>query len=167
MIFPRLNHQGNIEYIHAWHGLHEIKTTRHHRRLNSGGELEIAVRISPIIQEHLQIDAEIRHLNQHSHHINELASLISTSSLYADQLDLYKRASVQINNLLHQAQKLEQIYITLIRETLIGIKVSQYNPDDISMTYWDNQSQYVRRQHEYFRMRGDAYLTDQTRNAGL
>ncbi|MGJ3248996.1 MAG: hypothetical protein ACFE0I_23355 [Elainellaceae cyanobacterium] len=157
VIFPRLNHHGNIEYIHAWHGLHEIKTTQHRKRLNSDPELEIAVRIAPIIKEHLQIDAEIRHLNQHSHHINELANLVSSSSLYADRLDLYKRAIVQIDKLLHQAQKLEQIYIALIRETLIGIKVAQYNPDDISISLsdWHRQSQYVQRQHEYFQMRDE------------
>jgi len=110
VIFPRLNVEGDVEYIFSWHSLGvveipDMETAQQDIKLRVGKEL------APLIKEHLQIEQEILSLEEQECNVNNLADLVSTSELYSSQLELYEKALVQIENLLKKAKQFQNIYI--------------------------------------------------------
>lgn len=156
VLFPQLTEQGDVEYIYSWHHLQDVHLTQGRLNSHKRVQLNFAGNIAPIIQEHLQIDREIERLHQQYQQVERLADLVSTSDLYAEQVDLYIRGLRQIEKLMAQAEALENIYVRLIRETLIGAKVSQYNPDSISDNEPDFAGQYQQLKADYLQMKDEA-----------
>jgi hypothetical protein len=155
VIFPRLTPNGDVEYIFSWHNLDEVEIPEVEIDQNDI-KLRAAKELAPLIKEHLQIEQEILSLEEQYQKVNDLADLVSTSELYSNQLDIYERAVVEIENLLEKAEQLKKIYIHLIREGLIGIQVAGYNPDNIRDNRFAFDSQYKRIKEEYQYMRDAA-----------
>jgi hypothetical protein len=152
VVFPRINDRGNLEYIHSWHRWSEVKRA-YQRAKRPGTDLSHAVAIAPIIQEHLRIEEELKQLYQQSDQIANLADLVSTSDFYSTQSSVYERALEQIDSLIDRAKRLEQIYIRIIRETLIGVKVTQYNPDELSSSPLALDDQYEQTKAAYWQLK--------------
>jgi hypothetical protein len=160
VIFPRLTEQGDMEYIYSWHDLGSINLATS-RQSDTPALLSSSANVAPVIQDHLQIEAEIDRLLQERDKVYDLARILSTSELYANQVEIYDRALEQIENLLDKARELEQIYVRIIRETLIGLQVSRYEPDNIpgDMVSFDTQYQHLKA--EYLRMKDAATAYDE------
>lgn len=156
VVFPRLTETGDVEYIYSWHRLQDVQMAKPETIQVPGESMKLADGIMPIIQDHLQIDADITRLHQEYRKVNELADLVSTSNLYASQVHLYERALNQIDNLLRKAQELEQIYVHFIRETLIGLEVSRYDPAQITGDVVIFDAKYKQLKDEYLQMRDAA-----------
>lgn len=157
VIFPKLTKEG-IEYIYSWHNLNSIRIPALDKtRTTSRVNVKAAQELASLIKEHIQfVEPEILNLKKQWRKINELLDLVSTSELYASQEQLYERALFQIEKLLDKAEELQQLYIGFIRETLIGIKVAEYNP---SLPPDDNFAidiQYKRIKEEYQNMKETA-----------
>jgi gamma-glutamyl:cysteine ligase YbdK (ATP-grasp superfamily) len=131
----------------------DIETAQQDIKLRVGKEL------SPLIKEHLQIEQEILSLEEQDCKVNDLADLVSTSELYSSQLELYEKALVQIEKLLKKARQLQNIYIHLIREGLIGIQVAGYNPDTIQndRLAFDSKYRRIREEYQYMKDLATAY----------
>lgn len=112
-------------------------------------KLTTVQQLAPIINEHLQIKAEIKKLRKRYVKISNLAKLVAASDIYNERLHIYETALRKIINCSNQAEQLEQSYTRLVREMLIGIKVAeeevQHLPD--RETFFDLQ--YQRIQEEY------------------
>lgn len=158
IIFPRLTPDGDVEYLYSWHSLNDVKipsaeVDEKNVRLRAGREL------APLIKEHLQIEQEILSIEKQHLEISELADLVSTSDIYSSQLELYDRALVQIENLLEKAEQLQAIYIHLIREALIGVRIAGYKPDSIrdNRLAFDSQYQRIRSEYQHLKDIATAY----------
>lgn len=156
VVFPRLTEAGDVEYIYSWHYLQNVAIVQ--MRLNQRVKVKFSFAndIAPVIQEHLQIDREIEQLNQKYAQLNQLANLIATSDLYATKIDLYERAINQVETLLSQAATLENIYVRLIRETLIGAKISQFDADSLTTRSINFLEQYQQVKESYLRLKDEA-----------
>ncbi len=158
VIFPRLKTAGVVQYIFSWHSLDDIEIPDVEIEQNDI-TLRAAKELAPLIKEHLQIEEEIFSLEEQYDKVNDLADLVSTSELYSNQLELYERAVLQIENLLKKAKQLKNIYIHLIREGLIGIQIAGYNPDNIrdNRLAFDSKYRRVREEYQYMRDAATAY----------
>lgn len=152
VIFPRLTPDGNVEYLYSWHNLSDVEIPGDEIDKNNV-KLRAAKELAPLIKEHLQIEQELLDLEEQYHKTKNLRDLVSTSTLYSSQLDIYERALVQIEDLLEKAEQLQKIYIHLIREALIGIQIAGYNPDSIRDNRFAFDSQYRRLREEYQHMK--------------
>jgi hypothetical protein len=160
VIFPRLTEDGDMEYIYSWHDLGSIELATS-RESDAPALFSSFSNVAPVIQEHLQIEAEIDRLLEERHKVHDLARILSTSEFYANQADIYDRALEQIENLLDKARELEHIYVRIIRETLIGLQVSRYEPDDIPGDMVSFDAQYKHLKAEYLRMKDTATAYDE------
>ena len=156
VVFPRLTETGDVEYIYSWHYFQDLSIAQIKPNHLPNVQFSFAANIASVIQEHLQIDREIEQLNQNFTQLNHLANLVSTSDLYAGKIDLYERALHQLGTLLSQATTLENIYVRLIRETLIGAKISQFDPDALTTRSIDFLEQYQQIKESYLRLKDEA-----------
>lgn len=128
VLLPILNAQKDVEYFYAWYGLDVVGLPRPKHK----GDIQtVAVlkRLAMIIKEHVQfIEPEILELQSQYRKISELLALVTTSEFYASRQQTYQRALIQVRQLLTKAEELEQVYLKLIREVLIGQKVMGYDP---------------------------------------
>ncbi len=129
LVFIQLDSSGNLEYIFSRHPLHEIKIVNLNKKKISR-ELQLAKEILPLIQLHLTIEKEITKLLDERQKLEEISSLVATSQVYNRQQEIYDRASIQLDDIIKKASELKNIYVTLMREGLIGLKVAQYSPDN-------------------------------------
>jgi hypothetical protein len=158
VIFPRLTPDGDVEYLYSWHNIDDVEVPGTH-----GDEKNVWLRavkhLAPLIKEHLQIEQEIISLEKQHREISDLADLVSTSDMYSSQLELYDRALVQIENLLKKAEQLQAIYIHLVREALIGVRIAGYNPESIqdNRLAFDSQYQRIRSEYQHLKDVATAY----------
>ncbi|NJL22573.1 MAG: hypothetical protein HC895_19970 [Leptolyngbyaceae cyanobacterium SM1_3_5] len=75
--------------------------------------------------------------------------MVATSDFYASQQHIYERALIQIENLLHKAEELQQVYVRFIREVLIGRQVAEYDPNLLPDNGMAIDQQYRRIKREY------------------
>ncbi|HEY9875515.1 MAG TPA: hypothetical protein V6D12_18940 [Candidatus Obscuribacterales bacterium] len=170
VIFPKLTKAGNVEYIYSWHYLiniyvPELTLKRKNRKINT------IKAIGMLIKEKLQIEQEISVLEKQHDKINELAGLVSFSEVYTNYVETYKRALVQIENVLEQARELRGVYACLIKEVLIGLQVAEYNPDTLQLSQVGFDLQYRRIKEEYQNMKEAVnvytHLLQESRNINL
>ena len=160
VVFPRLTEHGDMEYIYSWHDLGSIELASA-KQANIPTLLTSSTGVAPVIQEHLQIEAEIERLLREREKVFDLANILSTSELYANKAEIYDRALAQIENLLEKARELEHIYVRIIRETLIGLQVSRYEPDNLTSDMVSFDAQYKHLKSEYLRMKDAATAYDE------
>ena len=152
VLFPKLTPSGDIEYIYSWHDLSDIEVPQEPRRFHNNN-LKNLKEITLIIKEHLQIEPDTLSLKEQYIQIKKLANLISTSDIYAVHLGTYESALVQIENLLTKANELQKVYVRLIREALIGVKIAEYSPDILNFSKVTFDEQYQRIKEEYQNMK--------------
>jgi hypothetical protein len=136
VVFPKLTPEGDVQYIYSWHTIRSIHIPDL-KKANTQDQtnLRIAQELASFMKEHIQfVEPEILNLRNQRHKINELADLVATSEFYVTQQETYERALFQVENLLDKAEELQQVYVRLIREVLIGRTVAGYDsnllPDD-------------------------------------
>jgi hypothetical protein len=156
IVFPRLTSEGDVEYVYSWHSFSDIKLVSFRSNQPQDDRVETAIELCKIIREHLQLDSELVALRKQHHEVNRLADLFSSSRVYSDQLDTYERAVQQLEILLDKATELQSIYVHLVREALIGIQISSYNPSNIRDNRLKYESQYQRLKQEFIQMQDTA-----------
>lgn len=62
----------------------------------------------------------------------KLEKLLLGSDLYNSKAQIYRRAKNQIQQLIQQAENLNQEYCKCIKEILIGAEISQFDPNSLS-----------------------------------
>ena len=151
VIFPKLTPEGDVIYIYSWHNLQSIRIPTVGKPDSQGqANLRVIQELAILIKEHIEfVEPEIQKLKKQRRKINELLGLIATSDFYASQQGIYQRAFVQVENLLDKAEKLEQVYIHLIREMLIGRKVVEYDPNLLPYDSFPIYRHYKRIREEY------------------
>lgn len=170
VLFPTLTTYGELEYIYSWHDLSDIDVSQKPGKFNDT-KLKTIHYLAPIIKYQLKIEPNILCLNEQYNQIKNLAYLVSTSDIHANSLGTYERALIQIEKLLKKTDRLQKVYIRLIREALIGIKIAEYNPDILEFSQFAVDSQYQRVKEEYQNMKDvvNAYsqLLKESRNTQL
>ena len=81
--------------------------------------------------------------------INDLAKLVAKSDVYSSQIEKYNKALIETRKLIEKAKQLERLYISLVREGLIGIKISSYHPDKIINNLLIHHLKYEQLREEY------------------
>lgn len=160
VVFPKLTKEG-IEYIFSWHYLESIRIPASEKTDTQGRvNLRVAQELALLMKEHIQfVEPEIKNLRKQWHKINELLDLVATSEFYASQQDVYERALFQVENLLDKAEELQQVYVGLIREILIGRQVAEYDPNlllDKSFAI-DHQYRKIKEEYQYMKDTATAY----------
>lgn len=87
---------------------------------------------APIIKDCQSVDREIQNLDKKYLELTKLAGLISASDIYSSQLETYERGLAQIELLLRKADDLKLVYMNLLKEGLIAIKVDEFDINGIS-----------------------------------
>ena len=156
IILPRLTKNGDVEYIKVWRDLsnvivHNLEKVNSHR-----GDFSVMKQLVSPVREHLQIEQDISQLQKNKKQIEHLLKLVSTSEFYYNQRELYDRALFQVQEMIDKAKKLEQAYIRLIRELLIGEQLSSYNPNQIENYHLAHYSQYQKIKEEYQQLKDTA-----------
>ena len=155
VVSPSLNHRGDVVYNSFWCFLSEISIPKS-KRDRSSIEFNTVQKLSFYIKEHLTIEQEVDTLQKQYQKIKDLTRLVSKSEIYADRIEIYGRATVEIEKLIYKAKQLENLYIQVIRDSLIGIKIANYNLDYIQDKQLAYQSQYTKIKHEYNFMKDTA-----------
>lgn len=160
VVFPKLTTEG-IEYIYSWHNLQSIRIPVS-EKINTQGRvnLKVAQELASLMKEHIQfVEPEILNLKKQWHKINELLDLVATSEFYASQQEVYERALFQVENLLDKAEELQQVYVGLIREMLIGRQLAEYDPNLLSNKSFaiNNQYKKIKEEYEYMKDTATAY----------
>ena len=111
--------------------------------------MRAAQQLGYYIKEHFKIEREMSELEDQYNRINNLAKLVAKSDIYSSQIERYNKALIEIRKLIKKAKQLERLYISLVREGLIGIKISSYNTDDITNNLLIHNIKYERLREEY------------------
>ena len=158
VIFPQLNESGNLVYTSQCYYLREISIATSDRHRNKM-EFQVAKDLSKYIKEHLQTEEEIKYLVLQYRQVRDLSKLILKSALYSNQINIYQKAIEEIEKLLDKAEELEKMYIQIIREGLIGVKIAKYNPNNIKNNQMVHQMKYkeVRDEYQYMKDTAHAY----------
>jgi hypothetical protein len=178
VVFPKLTQDGDLEYIRSWYDLldvivhsleetvhwydfldgivHSLDSLENKKTVQQGENFDIMRQLTTPIQEHLQIEQDISKLQQQEEKIEQLLKLVSSSDLYSSQEELYDRALSQVQEMIDKASKLEQVYIRLIREVLIGKELSNYDPNQIVDNQMAMYSQYKKVKEEYQQLKDTA-----------
>lgn len=158
VVFPQLNESGDLVYTSQCYYFSEISipiSYKHRHKL----EFQVASDLSKYIKEHLQIEKEIKDLVLQYRQVDDLSKLILKSDMYSNQINIYEKAIEEIEKLLDKAKELEKMYIQIIREGLIGVKIANYNPNNIKNNQVIHQMKYkqVRDEYQYMRDTAHAY----------
>lgn len=120
-------------------------------------EFQVAKDLAKYIKEHLQTEKEIKDLVLQYRQVHDLSKLILKSDMYSNQIDIYEKAIKEIEKLLDKAKQLEKMYIQIVREGLIGVKIANYNPSLIKNNQITHQMKYKRVKDEYQYMKDTAH----------
>lgn len=158
VIFPQLNESGNLVYTNQCYYLAEISIPKSHKHRHKI-EFQVAEDLSKYIKEHLKTEKEIKNLVLQYRQIHDLSKLILKSDMYSNQINTYEKAIEEIKKLLNKAKELEKMYIKIIREGLIGVKIANYNPNNIKSNQMVHQIKYkqVRNEYQYMKDTAHAY----------
>ena len=159
VIFPDLDDEGQLRYHYAWYYLFELSIAKLKSDHSQSKEFLVAQELRFYIQEHLKTEKELANLDAQYHEVYKLTQLISKSDLYAHQIGIYRKALIEITKLMNKAKELDKLDINFIREGLIGIKINNYNPDNIESNLVINQTKYqqLKQEYEYMKDTAKAY----------
>lgn len=160
VIFPNLTADGDLDYEYNWIPLCSVNIPKKKQKTGEKRvRLEMAQKITQPVIEHQQIISELKELNEQYNELKELLNLVSTSDFYANQKILYERGLSQVKELITKAENLEKTYYHLIRESLIGLRLANYNPDQIPNHHiaLDRQYQEIKEEYEYMKDKATAY----------
>ncbi|MDJ0633556.1 MAG: hypothetical protein QNJ34_10245 [Xenococcaceae cyanobacterium MO_188.B29] len=148
VVLPTLDSEGQLMYHYSFHYLSGLSIPKF--KINQRKEeLRAAQQLGYYIKEHFQIERDITALKEQDKRINDLAKLVLKSDIYSNQIEKYNKALIEIRKLIKKAEQLERLYINLVREGLIGIKISSYNTEDITNNLLIHNIKYERLREEY------------------
>lgn len=156
VLFPTLTEYGKLEYQTFWYDLFDIKIHNTTNQKTTSKNFLIIQQLADFIREQMEIERDISKQKGEQEKIKKLINLASSSKIYADQINLYKRALSELQNLVDKGEKLKEVYFELIRETLIGKELSDYNPDQILNNHSAIESQYQQIREEYQKLKDTA-----------
>jgi len=127
---PELNNS-NVSFVPMDYALKKVKVLRSGPQQDNNYQTtkEIASLTKEIFTE---IDPQLSKFKQEHAELARLEKLVSSSEMYHSKTHLYRRARIQVQQLIDQAEKLKREYVKCIREILIGAEMSQFNPDSLS-----------------------------------
>lgn len=76
--------------------------------------------------------------------------------MYSNQIDTFNKALSELDKLIDKANRLEKIYINLVKEGLIEIKIRKYNPNLLKNNSITCQTKYEQLREEYLYMKDTA-----------
>ena len=153
--FPQLSESGELVYIYYLFFPSEIRLT-YFEKDKDNIEFIIARKLSKYVKEHLKTEKEIEELMMQRHKVYDLRKLVSKSEVYQNQINIYDRAIGEISGLIDKAKQLEIMYLKLIREELIGLRIQNYNPAFIQDNRISHHLQYEQLKDEYEYMKEEA-----------
>lgn len=158
VLFPTLTDNGELEYQTFWYDLSEIIIHNTTNQKGATKNLKIIQQLTDYIREQIEIEKDICKQKEEQEKITKLIKLASSSKIYADQINinLYKRAFAELQNLIDKGEKLKKVYFELVRETLIGKELSDYNPEQILNNHSAIESQYQQTREEYDKLKDTA-----------
>lgn len=156
VLFPTLTDNGELEYQTFWYDLSEIIIHNTTNQKGATKNLKIIQQLTNFIREQIEIEKDICKQKEEQEKITKLIKLASSSKIYADQINLYKRAFAELQNLIDKGEKLKKVYFELVRETLIGKELSDYNPEQILNNHSAIESQYQQTREEYDKLKDTA-----------
>ncbi len=148
VVLPTLDREGQLIYHYSFHYVSGLSIPKF--KINQRTEeFRAAQQLGSYIKEHFQIEREICDLEEQYNRINDLAILVSKSDVYSSQIEKYNKALIETRKLIEKAKQLERLYISLVREGLIGIKISSYHPDKIINNLLIHHLKYEQLREEY------------------
>lgn len=155
VVFPTITDKGDVEYIYSWHSLNSvtpITLSRSHRQ----NKIRVMAELAPVIKEHLKLELDTITLENQSVKINKIAELVAVSDFYGSQLEIYERAIDETEKLIKKVEELSEVYVRIVRETLIGTRIAEFNPDLLLDLHVPLDAQYERVKAEYQFMKDTA-----------
>ncbi|MCU0551322.1 MAG: hypothetical protein MUC48_18395 [Leptolyngbya sp. Prado105] len=155
VVFPMLSELGDVEYIYSWHSLNSVtpvSLSRSHRQ----NKVRVMAELAPVIKEHLRLELDRAALENQLVKINKIAELVSVSDLYSSQLGTYERAIDETEKLIIKVEELSRVYVRIVKETLIGTRIAEFNPDLLLDLHVPLDEQYTRVKSEYQFMKDSA-----------
>lgn len=155
VVFPKLTQSGEVEYIYSWHSLavvHPVTLSRTHPQ----NRVRVAAELAPVIKEHLRLETDTIALENQYAKLVKLADLVATSDIYSPQTEIYDRAIDETEKLLQKTEELGKIYVRMVRETLIGARIAEFDPDQLIDLHVPLDEQYERIKSEYQMMKDTA-----------
>ncbi|MBE9011717.1 hypothetical protein IQ250_16050 [Pseudanabaenaceae cyanobacterium LEGE 13415] len=155
VVFPTITDKGDVEYIYSWHSLKDVQPialSPTHRQ----NKVRVMAELAPVIKEHLKLEQDTIALENQSIKINKLAGLVAVSDIYSSQLDIYERAIDETEKLIKKVEELSAVYVRIVRETLIGTRIADFNPDLLLDLHVPLDAQYERVKAEYQHMKDTA-----------
>ena len=126
-------------------------------------KLEAMKQVAAPTQEIFQkILPQMTEFQQQIQELTRLKNLALSSNLYSEKASLFSRAIVQLENLEQASKKLRGNSLDYIREILIGVELSGFNPDilpDPIEYHLNFQQQYnlIKEQYETISLEVEAY----------
>ncbi|BAU13478.1 hypothetical protein LEP3755_40170 [Leptolyngbya sp. NIES-3755] len=155
VVFPTITDKGDVEYIYSWHSLKDVQPitlSRTHRQ----NKVRVMAELAPIMKEHLKLEQDTIALENQSVRINKIAQLVAVSDFYSSQLELYEKAIDETEKLIKKVEELSAVYVRIVRETLIGTRIADFNPDLLLDLHVPLDAQYERVKAEYQYMKDTA-----------
>lgn len=156
VVFPMLTDAGEVEYIYSWHSLRAVtpmQLSRSHRQ----HKVRVMAELAPVIKEHLRLELDLIALENQLVKIHKIAGLVAVSDLYSSQLDIYERAIDETEKLINKVEELSRVYVRIVKETLIGTRIAEFNPDLLLDLHVPLDAQYERVKSEYQFLRDSAH----------
>lgn len=156
VVFPMLTDAGDVEYIYSWHSLSAVtpmQLSRSHRQ----NKVRVMAELAPVIKEHLKLELDMIALENQLVKINKIAELVAVSDLYSSQLSIYERAIDETEKLINKVEELSRVYVRIVKETLIGTRIAEFNPDLMLDLHVPLDEQYDRVKSEYQFMKDSAH----------
>lgn len=113
--------------------------------------------LAPVIKEHLKLELDMIALENQLVKINKIAELVAVSDLYSSQLSIYERAIDETEKLINKVEELSRVYVRIVKETLIGTRIAEFNPDLMLDLHVPLDEQYDRVKSEYQFMKDSAH----------
>ncbi|MBC8123575.1 MAG: hypothetical protein H7Y22_17275 [Gemmatimonadaceae bacterium] len=132
VVIPDLDRYGKVVLNHSTYMLKEV-TVEWDSRPTRSVEYNMLQQLAPVLQDYHQLEAEIMALQAQRAEIERLVALLSTSELYQDEVETYRRASAGLDTLLLRSEDLKSLYLSLVREGLIAQKVQGYSPEKLPL----------------------------------
>ncbi|MBE9223368.1 hypothetical protein IQ215_11735 [Cyanobacterium stanieri LEGE 03274] len=111
--------------------LNEVKFINTQRQLRDLDYQSMAQVSEPIKILKLQIEPQISEFHKQLNELDKLEKLALSSEVFAGRVEWFKRAKIQIQNLIDETKKIENQSLKFIRETLIGQKLAQFDPENL------------------------------------
>lgn len=155
VVFPTITDAGDVEYIYSWHSLNSVKPVTLSRTARQN-KIRVMAELAPVMKEHLKLEFDTIALEKQFEKINKIANLVAVSDIYSSQLETYEKAIDETNKLIKKVDELSEVYIRIVRETLIGTRIADFDPDLLLDWHVPLDAQYERVKAEYQFMKDTA-----------